>query len=144
MRLSVSKDILLRYHVAQKDKDQYSKLEDWEKQDALIDLEKEGYIKTIETTSTGTGNGRHYRFETFYPKAKAFVEKDKRFRREERRQWWRDFPKNYWVVGVILATLISQWKPIYDLWQKPDKSQIELTLKPGIKSDTINLIYQKK
>ena len=79
----------------------YSGIAFYKKQEALKELEKDGYITLIEISAKGTGNVRTYEFETLTPKGKAFHKDGKSFRAEAIKEWWIDFPKNYWYLFII-------------------------------------------
>lgn len=71
------------------------------------------------------------------------IREGKSFRRLAIKQWWVDAPKNYWVIGAFIGLIGSQ-SILIAAWlskDKPEKQQIELQVKYGIRSDTIT-VYQ--
>lgn len=130
MRLSKAKDIVIRAYFNNTPISQKIPIDNYDKQAALFDLDKEDYIKIREVSTTGSGHIRKYAFESMLPKGAHFVTTNQSFRRKAIWEWISELPKKYWFVPIIASAILVIGKDLALMFlnknKEPPKMQIQV------------------
>ena len=107
MRLSTAKDKVLKSLVKNDPLFKDLEIDKDTINAALVQLAEEKYITVIPTSVSGSGMIRTYMPQSVLPLGAHFCNTGESFRIKSIKKWIRDFPKNYWFVGLIIAFLTS-------------------------------------
>ena len=104
MKLSTAKDKVLRF-IVKTGSIKGLDIDEFLINAAIEDLAKEDYIENIEISGIGSGSIRKYVFSSIYPKGIYFVKSGKSFRRKAFWDWVSEFPKKYWYILALAASV---------------------------------------
>lgn len=74
---------------------------------ALVDLTKEGYIISIETSVSGSGYVRTFAPQSVLPLGAHFHNSNQRFKRKSFWKGVEEVPKKYWFIGILITLFAS-------------------------------------
>jgi hypothetical protein len=77
----------------------------------LKEMESEGYIETVNTTTLSTGNGATCKVRRIFPQARHLYHTSS-FKKKERRKFIESIPSRYWYIVAIASYLFGLATPI--------------------------------
>ena len=81
----------------------------------LKEMKSAGHVETIETASKNVIAACIVR--QVYPQGEHFYNKTS-YRKQAIKDWWRNAPKNYWMIGTVFALISTNAALIVELLSK--------------------------
>lgn len=102
----------------------------------LEEMAEMGHIEILEAASKGYFM-RSYSVRQIYPKGYHFA-KYKTYKQESIKKWWREAPKNYWVIGTLFGLITTNTALVTKLISKEDtvNTQKGQIIQPVVRQDT--------
>lgn len=100
----------------------------------LHEMQDQGHIELIEIGSVS----KHWACQVrqVFPKGLEF-HRTGSYRRDEIKKWWREAPKNYWVIGAIFSLLSTNAALVCNLVKKEKKDSANTEVKEATRVDTL-------